>query len=164
MIPVMNDTTPTGHRRAIDRRPTATVSEDAAAFGISPDAVRGRLQRGTLEGEKVKGTWHIFLPAPSEPTGDQQAVDGPSTGYQRDALVAHLEGEVTYLRERLEEADRQRGYLQQQLERERQRADLLQVLGTGTTPETSPEAVESPERDGSTTTGVLAWVKRFWRS
>ncbi len=162
MIPIMNDRTPTGHRRATNRRPTVTVSEAAAALGISPDAVRGRLQRGTLEGEKVKGTWHIFLPIPSEPTVDQQAIDGPSTGHQRDALVAHLEGEVTYLRERLEEADRQRGYLQQQLERERQRADVLQALGTGTTSETSPEAGESPETGEPAPTGVLAWWRRLW--
>jgi hypothetical protein len=133
-------------------------------LGISPDAVRGRLQRGTLAGEKVKGTWHIFLPTPSEPTGDQQAIDGPPPGHQRDALVAHLEGEVTYLRERLEEADRQRGYLQQQLEQERQRADVLQALGTGTTPDTSPEAPGSPQTNEPAPTGVLAWWRRLWRS
>ena len=158
----MNDRTPTGRRQATNRRPTVTVSEAAAALGISPDAVRGRLQRGTLEGEKVKGTWHIFLPAPSEPTGDQQAVDGPSTGHQRDALVAHLEGEVTYLRERLEEADRQRGYLQQQLEHERQRADVLQALGTGTTSETPQDAVGSPRSDDPALSGIVAWWRRLW--
>ncbi len=157
------DRTSTGHQQATNGRSTVTVSEAAAALGISPDAVRGRLQRGTLEGEKVKGTWHISLPTPSEPTGDQQGIDGPPTGHRRDALVAHLEGEVTYLRERLEEADRQRGYLQQQLEAERQRADLLQALGTGTTSETAPEGPGSPERDGSTPTGIWTWVKRVWR-
>jgi len=158
----MNDRTPTGHRRAGNRRPTVTVSEAAAVLGISPDAVRGRLQRGTLAGEKVKGTWHISLPTPSEPTGDQQAIDGPPPGHQRDALVAHLEGEVTYLRERLEEADRQRGSLQQQLEQERQRADVLQALGTGTTSDTSPEAVESPRTNETAPTGIWAWVKQWW--
>jgi len=131
-------------------------------LGISPDAVRGRLQRGTLAGEKVKGTWHIFLPTPSEPTGDQQAIDGPPPGHQRDALVAHLEGEVTYLRERLEEADRQRGYLQQQLEQERQRADVLQALGAGTSSETSPEAVESPQTNETEPHGFWDRVRRFW--
>ena len=158
----MNDRTPTGRRQASNRRPTVTVSEAAVVLGISPDAVRGRLQRGTLAGEKVKGTWHIFLPTPSEPTGDQQAIDGPPPGHQRDALVAHLEGEVTYLRERLEEADRQRGSLQQQLEQERQRADVLQALGTGTTPDTSPEAVGSPESDDQAPSGIWAWMRRLW--
>jgi hypothetical protein len=159
----MNDRTPTGRRQATNRRPTVTVSEAAAVLGISPDAVRGRLQRGTLEGEKVKGTWHISLPTPSEPTGDQQAIDGSPTGHQQDALVAHLEGEVTYLRERLEEADRQRGYLQQQLEQERQRADVLQALGTGTTSDTSPEAVGVPETNESAPTGIWTWWRRLWR-
>ena len=77
-------------------------------------------------------------------------------------MVDHLRGEVTYLRERLEEADRQRGYLQQQLEAERQRADVLQALGTGTTSETSPEAVESPQESDPAPSGVLAWWKRLW--
>jgi len=158
----MNHRTPTGRRQASNRRPTVTVSEAAAALGISHDAVRGRLQRGTLEGEKVKGTWHIFLPPPSEPTGDQQAIDGPSTGHQQDALVTHLEGEVTYLRERLEEADRQRGYLQQQLEAERQRADVLQALGTSTTPETAPEAVGGPPANGTEQGGIWRWIRRLW--
>jgi len=114
-------------------------------------------------------TWHIFLPSPSEPTGDQQAIDGPPTGHQRDALVAHLEGEVTYLRERLEEADRQRGYLQQQLEHERQRADVLQALGTGTTSATpaepthdNTEAPQVPQKGDPAPTGLVAWWKRLW--
>ncbi len=50
--------------------------------------------------------------------------------------------------------------------RARQAEEQLKLLTAGDiVPENAPEAVESPERDGSTPTGVLAWVKRvrrFW--
>jgi hypothetical protein len=150
----MNDGTPTGQRQGTDRPPTVTVSEAAAVLGISPDAVRGRLQRGTLAGQKIAGAWHVQLPPPVEATGHQQAIDGPPTGHQQDALGVHLEGEVAYLREQLDRALRQ-------LEHERERADILQALGTGTTPETAQEAVESPRSDGSDPTGIRAWWRRL---
>jgi hypothetical protein len=165
--PSMNDRTPTGRQQATNRRLTVTVSEAAAALGISPDAVRGRLQRGSLEGEKIKGTWHITLPTPSVPTGDQQATDGASTGHrqaidgsptghQRDELVTHLEGEVTYLREQLDRALRQ-------LEAERERTDVLTALSSGTSKVEAPhEAPESPQTSDPAPTGVLAWWKRLW--
>ncbi len=82
--------------------------------------------------------------------------DGSPTGLQRDPLVAHLEGEVTYLRERLDEADRQRGSLQRQLEAERQRADVLQLRAINTgPPDTPPDASGSTERDDRGLQGVL---------
>jgi hypothetical protein len=161
MITGMNDGTPTGQRQGTGRTPTVTVGEAAAVLGISPDAVRGRLQRGTLPGEKIAGAWHVHLSTDGSSTGDQRVIDGPPAGHQQDALVAHLEGEVTYLRERLEEADRQRGYLQQQLEHERERADVLQALGTGTTPDTAQEAPGSPQSDDRGPTGIRAWRRRL---
>ena len=84
---------------------------------------------------------------------------------RQDALVEHLQGEVTYLRERLEEADRQRGYLQQQLEQERQRADVLQAIAGGQTsePEPAPDAATiapaSPLRDAPARSGVIPFVR-----
>jgi len=39
----------------------------------------------------------------------------------------------------------------------------LKQLSAGTTSETSPEAVESPQTSDPAPTGVLAWWKRFWR-
>ncbi|MDP9473851.1 MAG: hypothetical protein M3Q71_24855, partial [Chloroflexota bacterium] len=34
----------------------------AARLGISPDATRKRLERGTLRGEKRAGRWLVWLP------------------------------------------------------------------------------------------------------
>jgi DNA-directed RNA polymerase specialized sigma24 family protein len=38
------------------------IEAAAAHLGISPDAVRKRLQRGTLAGRKIRGRWLIILP------------------------------------------------------------------------------------------------------
>jgi hypothetical protein len=38
------------------------IEAAAAYLGISPDAVRKRLQRGTLAGRKIRGRWLIILP------------------------------------------------------------------------------------------------------
>ena len=174
MSDAIDDATP--NTTDVSHNTTVDVATAAQLFGISEEAVRARIRRGKLSAEKVGALWRVHLPD-GEPVGTQTPPPQPSRdttsrhatehttqqNTESSELVDHLRGEVTYLRERLEEADRQRGYLQQQLEAERQRADVLQALGTDTTPETASEAVESPERDGSTPTGVLAWVKRVWR-
>jgi hypothetical protein len=48
-------------------------------------------------------------------------------------------------------------------ERARTLEQRLLAIEAGTpSPETASETAESPERDGSTPTGVLAWWKRLW--
>jgi len=141
------------------------VCDAAHLLGISENAVRARLRRGTLAGVKHDTSWYVLLRDTDVPTvtpSTQSDVSPnapqhvPSHPAVHEQLIEELRRDKIFLQEQLDRALRQ-------LEAERQRADVLQALGTGTTPETSSEAVESPERDGSTTTGVLAWVKRFWR-
>lgn len=52
-------------RQDADRMPAAgvEVAEAARRLGVTPDAIRARLHRGTLAGEKVEGTWRVHLPA-----------------------------------------------------------------------------------------------------
>jgi hypothetical protein len=52
-----------------DQRPTATDHEsapvridEAAVLGITANAVRQRLKRGTLPGEKTAAGWVVWLP------------------------------------------------------------------------------------------------------
>ena len=47
-------------------------------------------------------------------------------------------------------------------QRERQRADVIQALGTGTTSDTLPEAVESPQTSETEPRGLWDRVRRFW--
>ena len=71
---------PTGPNRMIDRTPPTarqdgdrmvlSVAEAAAHLGVTPDAVRARLHRGTLFGVKDAGEWRIYLDHPERrPTG-----------------------------------------------------------------------------------------------
>jgi hypothetical protein len=56
----MADRTPTGDRQ------DATVR----ILGVTTDAVRSRLRRGTLAGEKIDGEWQVHIPASNETRQD----------------------------------------------------------------------------------------------
>jgi hypothetical protein len=82
-------------------------------------------------------------------------------------LVEQLRSENLYLRERLEEADRQQARMLDQLAEERRRADVLQLraIGTGEPPPTrSSEAPGSPRSDDQPLQGLRTWWRRLWRS
>jgi len=176
-LPGMSDTTGnTSHNTTdVSHNTNVDVATAAQLLDISEEAVRARIRRGKLRAEKVGALWRVHLPD-GEPVGTQTPPPQPSRdttsrhatehtteqNTESSELVDHLRGEVTYLRERLEEADRQRGYLQQQLEAERQRADVLQALGAGTTPDNIPEAVESPQTSETEPHGFWDRMRRFW--
>ena len=69
-----------------------SVREAAEILGITREAVRKRISRGTLAAEKVDGEWVIGLPG-RESSGQ----DAGST-----ALVEQLRGEVEWLRRELD--------------------------------------------------------------
>jgi hypothetical protein len=169
----MNDATGNTTRDTTDRatrHDIVSVTEAAVALGITPDSVRARLRRGSLAGEKIGPVWYVFLnqvPEPSATEGDDDRATRHDTPHDatrhdttardtdREELLEELRRDKTFLQEQLDRALRQ-------LEAERQRADVLQALGTGTTPDTSPEAPQSPVRDGTGQSGVL-WIRRLWR-
>lgn len=56
-----------------------TTSEAAERLGITPDAVRSRLRRGLLAGEKDGNTWYVFMDSDSQTTvNDSQTVKSSS--------------------------------------------------------------------------------------
>jgi hypothetical protein len=120
----------TGHRQERDR-PGLSVAEAADRLGITPDAVRARLHRGTLGGEKYAGTWRVWLSNTTtdrttdrQTTGDRQDATGPrqgDLGAEADALRGHVEdlrADVAYLQNQLDQRSRE-------LAAERERADIL---------------------------------------
>ncbi len=157
-----------------------TVAEVAARLGVTPDAVRRRLHRGTLVGTKTAaGEWRILLPDTTPPgprpdpvTGDRQDTattrqDAPPG--ETETLrghVADLRGEVAYLRDQLAQRSRE-------LATERERSDVIQQLALQRIPvlvpgDDSPQAAPTaaPERQHATirpATGQApgAWWRRL---
>lgn len=109
------DTTPTGPGQDVDR---LSVADAAARLGVTPDAVRARIRRGTLSAEKGDdGVYVVTLPRDEGHDADTTATGPDAT--PNDALVEQLQSEVAYLRSELTAA-------REQAAQERERADVLQ--------------------------------------
>jgi hypothetical protein len=87
-----------------DRSPTrrrVTVAEAAEALGITVEAVRGRIKRGTLEAEREGD--HVFVLLEADQS--RPAVDQPTDQTRPDALLEALDearDQIRYLRELLQ--------------------------------------------------------------
>jgi len=164
---------------------TVGVVEAAQLLGVTTDAVRARLRRGTLQGHKVEGEWLVSVPGAlsdrQDPTGSQQ----DATVGRRDA-TEHRQDEPTE-RDRTPTVDlaplvSHIATLEDQVQRlaesntmwqirARQAEEQLKQLTAGNgAPDNAPEPntvdAEGPQllqERNPAPTGVLAWWKRFWR-
>jgi len=150
-------TDPTNTTDRVTRHDVVSITEASAILGITPDSVRARLRRGSLAGEKQGMTWMVHLDDAHRATRHDTPRDVTrQRDSHRDELLEELRADKRYLQEQLDRALRQ-------LESERQRSDVIQALGAGTTLDTATNAVESPPANGSGKGGVLAWARRLWR-
>ncbi len=78
-----------------------TVAEAARLLNLSAEAVRSRIQRGTLDSIKVDGTVYVLLDADQPRQKVVQANDQTSLVESLQVLVQSLQGEAAYLREQL---------------------------------------------------------------
>ncbi len=108
-------------------RAGVSVAEAAAALGISSEAVRKRLARGTLPGHRVGRTWRVHLDSVEEMAGQRTQAD---TRGQQDAtpLVTALREEVEWLRAEVVRKDQLLAAL----------AQRVPALAPGTTPPARP--------------------------
>jgi len=157
MLPAMDERPGTDRAPTVDQpgtdRGAVTVAEAAVLLGLSTDAVRSRLNRGTLDGRKDAGGWVVLLTRPSatvdqpSPTGQQPAATGHRPGTDRDLISAKdetigaLRSEVEHLRAEL--ATRTD---------ELQRRDVLLREALGRIPALGAGDDVAPERDGTSTT------------
>ena len=143
------------HTTARDRAPTGTqpgsdgptdgpgisISDAAKRLGLSTDAVRSRLHRGTLPGVKVDERWQVFLDAPTveRPGTDRDATvsDRVPDGDATAPLIAHMREEIRYLRDLVTERDRALEERSRELAAERERSDILQQLALSRIPAVS---------------------------
>ena len=145
------------------------LSAAAARLGISPDATRKRLERGTLRGEKRSGRWSVWLPdldrQPDTPDAAWTPPDAtePDASGQSDAtrtppdaapdtareLIDHLKAENDYLREELAQRSRE-------LAAERERFDVLHREALGRIPALSTGDRPDDRGSGETMSGPSA--------
>ena len=86
--------------RTGDERRT-TVSEAAEILGISAEAVRGRIRRGTIPVEREGGTVYVLIEGTTRhrTTGDQSRTTGDQPSDRTDLLIAELQDRVRSLEE-----------------------------------------------------------------
>ena len=146
----------TPNERATNR---VTVADAARLLGLSAEAVRMRIKRGTLTSEKVEGTVFVLLDAdPTRSNVDPTSNQTP----EQTALVEVLHEQVAYLREQLDQ--------EREANRENRRiiAGLVQRVPEL---ESAPKPPESPETatEGTAKGGEASkqeqqrsWLYRFF--
>jgi hypothetical protein len=146
---VGEDRTPPKHR--------TTVAEAAEILGISAEAVRGRIRRGTLPVERESGTVYVLLDHPSEDrtTADQPRTTGDQPDDRTDLLIAELQDRVRSL----EEANRENRRIIAALT---SRIPAIEAPQEATeTPETVEEEPQRAEPRPATG-GAQEGVRRSW--
>jgi len=82
-----------GERRRSDPRRRLTVAQAADQLGISIDAMRARVKRGTVATEREGGRVYVLLDT------DQDADQDEARAGESSPLISQLREEVSYLRE-----------------------------------------------------------------
>jgi hypothetical protein len=150
----------TGRDQASDRPTTGrrfTVSEAAGVLGISVEAVRGRIKRGTIGHERDGDRVYVVLDTDWPTTGRDQGDDHTT---DRPELVELLRDQVEDLRTDRdawrEQARRSDYLLGSSMERTRELESRLRELEAGPEPASSTEPRESPENTSPTDTPAEA--------
>src|SRR5215203_4882941 len=129
-----------GEDRTPPKRRT-TVAEAAEVLGISAEAVRGRIRRGTLPVEREGGTVYVLLE--DRTTTDQPRTTGDEPTDRTDLLIAELQDRVRSL----EEANRENRRIIAALT---QRIPAIEAPSEAPSepPESPSESREPPESPG----------------
>jgi excisionase family DNA binding protein len=137
-----------GRRREIsqDADETLTVGQAASRLGVSPDAIRKRLRRGTLRAWKRDGSWVIpavnVLETGRESVAEIVPAAAPDTA--RDMALAYLERERERLAQDLDDSRRENARLVGIIEELTRRLPELPpppLAGKGASPAPIPQGV-----------------------
>jgi len=122
---------------------TVTVTEAAAALGLTTEAVRKRLQRGQLAGVKIGGAWFVHLDRTSESGASPAGTRQDRTAGQRARPVQR---EAPATRQLIEQLRAENDFLKDELRRK----DVLLMTFAGRLPELSAPAPEPVEPSSPT--------------
>jgi excisionase family DNA binding protein len=136
-----------------------TVSEAAEALGISGDAVRSRIKRGTLATVREGGRVFVVLGATDRPTAQAQPTDQPG----EDRLYEEMAARIRYLEEQVEEEREARRRADTLLARLMDRLPELEAAPeTRGEPETVAPDTQRGEPRGGATDAERAGERRPW--
>jgi hypothetical protein len=140
-----------------------TVSEAAEILGISAEAVRGRIRRGTIPVEREGGTVYVLIEGTERhrTTADQSRTTGDQPGDRTDLLIAELQDRVRSL----EEANRENRRIIAALTSRIPAIEAPQeATGGAETAEEEPERAEPRPATGEAQEGAqrLSWWRRVF--
>jgi hypothetical protein len=146
--------------RTEDERRT-TVSEAAEILGISAEAVRGRIRRGTIPVEREGGTVYVLIEGTERhrTTGDQSRTTGDQPGDRTDLLIAELQDRIRSL----EEANRENRRIIAALTSRIPAIEAPEARESPETVEDEPERAEPrPDTPGTQESERRPWWRRLW--
>jgi len=131
-----------GEDRPQTSRQRVTVAQAAEILGVTVEAIRGRIKRGTLEHERHSGTVYVLLDADQSTNRSRPDIDQTADRLQSDsaALISAKDETITTLRDQLE-AERQA-----HAEARRIIAGLVERIPAIAAPAETPEASETSEQ------------------
>lgn len=142
------------HRTGPASSNKATVYEAAEVLGVTVDAIRKRIQRGTIPHERHEdGRVYVLLEASSGRSRDTVQDDGGRKAgtvqdKDRDELVEYLTDQLAYLRQIIETRDQELAARTEEMRRK----DLIVAALTGRIPELSqPPALSRKAENGPET-------------
>jgi excisionase family DNA binding protein len=138
-----------------------TIQEAAERLGVKEDAIRKRIQRGTLRHEKTQeGRVFVWLDASQDAT--QDTAQDTYRDASQDALLTAKDETIAALREQLAQANER--------DRENRRiiAALTQRIPAIEAPPEAPESPETPSEAAGTTAAppeqeTPAETRPWWR-
>ena len=116
-----------------------TLIEAGQALGISPDAVRMRIKRGSMQAEKdAEGRWLVWVDT-EQAAAEREAEREPGAAGEREGELSAeaLRARIAVLEARLAAAESERDFLRTQVE------NLIMIHGM-----TAQKALPNPERRG----------------
>jgi hypothetical protein len=153
-----------GEERPQTSRQRVTVAQAAEILGVTVEAIRGRIKRGTLKHERHSGTVYVLLEADQSTNRTRPDNDQTADRLQSDstALISAKDETIATLRDQLE-AERQA-----HAEARRIIAGLVERIPAIAAPAETPEASETSEEQQvrgqprSDAPGAQEGVQRPW--
>jgi excisionase family DNA binding protein len=164
-----------------DELTTVTVAEAAELLGLSTEAVRMRVKRGTLVSTKIGGTVYVLLNGPNErpnvkpnagPNNGPNERPNPRPNVETGPMVANLQEHNADLRDQVEHLRRELDTRNEELRRK----DTIIMAMTQRIPELepAPEPRDAPEtasegvggrevsRESQEPAERRSWLQRFF--